>query len=146
MIVKLLLTVLVACVCSGCTMQKYAAIRVKSLKETNGGKPFYVLARGADAVEYSTDDYQTIVTKALQAQEDDSVLERKKITPGQTDPFYVELPENKKLAIYFLFTNPDGPWKHPIEWEGRFSPGVLFKLGENKIETVEIYSRIGIPQ
>ena len=95
---------------AGCG-SKNITINISSTPETNERRLFYVVVRSVEEKAFLVEGYQTIASKTLQAPPDKSVLASEPIYPGQDREIIVKKPENKAIAVYFLFTNPGDKWK-----------------------------------
>ena len=124
--------------CAGCSALPLSSngstvdITVKTRKETNGGRPFYVVARSIDETSFLSESYQDIAGKVFASPVDPMIIDKKVVFPGQKLNFEVKQSSKKPVAIYFLFTDPGPAWKSIMSTPT--SSTAVFELGNNSIE------------
>lgn len=128
-----LLIVIICILLTGCgSSQIY--VYVESTKETNGGRPFYMVVKAVEEKAYTVENYHD-VADVVYDKEDKKLLIKEVIYPGKEKEAYINMPEDLSVGIYFLFTDPGEKWKtllkHPLPSD------VEFKLTKNEIETQE---------
>jgi hypothetical protein len=87
-------------------------VTVSPSATANGKRPFYVLVRAVDERTYLEEPYQAVAGKVMTR--DDSVLDATMVFPGASKTISVEKPEKGSVAVYFLLTRPEGPWKRLV--------------------------------
>ncbi len=89
--------------------------KVKSNNSVNGGQPVYLLIRTINGPEFVTDDYQTIVDFFNESPLNNTVISTDFIIPGGTKKITVKKPDDRDIAVYCMFTNPEDQWKVLIQ-------------------------------
>ncbi len=155
-LVKAIGIVLIAIISSSCTnlskcseamiacvpVVKYLAdsnistIKIKSSKSTNEGTPFYVLIKATNFPTFLTDDYPNIAELIVNPPEDQTCFATCCIVPGQQQTVKIETPEDKSIAVYFLFTSPGDVWKQIILLEESCST-IKILLEGNEIISID---------
>lgn len=105
----LLLTPALLAACGGSAQMK---LRVNPAADTNDRLPCYLLVRRVDPKAYVSDSYQSVAAMVMSP--DDSVVASALIFPGKPqDIALAPAPTGEKgqLAVYVLFTYPNGDWK-----------------------------------
>jgi hypothetical protein len=72
-----------------------------------------MLVRKVDSKQYASESYSEVAARVVEP--DESVLQREVIYPGTLQRIEVPLPAKASLAVYFLFTTPDGSWQMLLE-------------------------------
>ncbi len=111
--------------------QASTKIAVVAEDTSNGGTPFYAVVRAVDKTGFLTDNYQEIANTTFADHPDQNILNTQVIYPGRKKEILVNLPKDKAIAIYFLFTSPGDRWKAIL-----YSPipnRVDIALGTNQI-------------
>ena len=97
----------------GACAPSHLNLSVRSPAGSNQGRPLYMLVRKVDSKQYASESYSEVASKVVDP--DESVLQREVIYPGTLRRVQVKLPAESPLAVYFLFTTPDGAWKMLLE-------------------------------
>jgi predicted component of type VI protein secretion system len=84
---------------------------VRAAKDSNGGRPLYLVIRTATQKSFVEDDYSAVAR--LVVAPDETVLERLVVFPGQVYVVYLEVAKlPATLGVYGLFTRATGEsWK-----------------------------------
>ncbi|MCY1075139.1 hypothetical protein [Archangium lansingense] len=114
------LAALATLVLGGC-LPGHLSLSVKSPAGSNEGRPLYMLVRKVDAKQYASETYSEVAARVVDP--DESVLQREVIYPGTLQNIRVKLPPESPVAVYFLFTTPDGP-----SWQVLLEPPVKSSL------------------
>jgi hypothetical protein len=78
---------------------------------TNAGRPVYVLVRSVSESEFLTDSYRRISGMVYPNSGDPSVLVVLLIWPNRAQRVKVDVPKDKSIGVYGLFTKPGDQWK-----------------------------------
>lgn len=78
---------------------------------TNSGRPVYVLVRTVNENEFLTDSYRRISGLVYPNSGDPSVLKVLLVWPNRAQNVEVEVPKEKSVGIYCIFTKPGDQWK-----------------------------------
>lgn len=109
---------------------------IKTTEATNDHTPVYLMIKTAEFSQFLLDDYQEIAA-VIDQTDDESCLASVCLIPGGTKILKIELPPEKSIAIYVLFTDPGPGWKSLIQTEHSFKR-VEVLLGEHEIEFVKV--------
>ena len=127
----------------GCTMGTLSSgcaasvrVTVTSSDDTNSGTPVYFVIRNVDGQTFLAEQYDTVAQKVFQHPPDESVLERKIVFPGQQAIVRVKEIEDGQLGLYFLFSNPGGNWRYPLQLP--LPEEVIIDLGKNQIRKIQV--------
>jgi predicted component of type VI protein secretion system len=111
-------------------------IRVSTDKATNEGRPLHMLVRVVELKTFVEESYATVAPQVVAP--DDSVLGQSVIYPGREAVVGLDLPaleERQSIAVYFLFTEPETPWK--LRLSDTSTGRVDVTLGERRIAAPE---------
>lgn len=100
---------------SGC-LPGYLRMDIRAPQGLNDSTPLHFLVREVDTQQYRTESYDSVAM--LVAQRDASVLRAKVLyakNKSITERMWIKTPGKKAVAVYFLFTRPQGPWKMLFE-------------------------------
>lgn len=100
---------------SGC-LPGYLRLDIRAPQGLNDGTPLHFLVREVDTQQYRTESYDSVAT--LVAQRDASVLRSKVLyakNRSLAERLWIKPSGKKAVAVYFLFTRPQGPWKMLFE-------------------------------
>jgi len=78
---------------------------------TNAGRPVYVLVRSVSESEFLTDSYRKISSMVYPNSGDPSVLVVLLVWPNREQRVKLEVPKDKAVGVYGLFTKPGDQWK-----------------------------------
>jgi hypothetical protein len=84
---------------------------LKPVSNANYGRPFYVLIRSVTEKEFLTDNYDKVAKMVYPNSEDPSVLKVALVWPDLERKIEVDVPKDKPVGIYCIFTSPGNPWK-----------------------------------
>ncbi len=90
----------------------------------NDGRPCYIVVRTVDESSFLEEPYSAIAARVFT--HDPSVLKAEVIFPGKSKSLQVAKPESGSVAIYVLFTRPQGEWKQILS--GPWSPRLWLRL------------------
>lgn len=96
---------------SGC-LPGYLRLDVRAPQGLNDSTPMHLLVREVEPMQYRTESYDAVSMLAVQP--DKSVLRNKVFYAKKksiTDRMWIKVSGKKAVAVYFLFTRPQGPWK-----------------------------------
>ena len=110
---------------------------IKTSAACNDLTPVYFLIKATDFSHFLMVDYQQIATEVAHPEEEPTYLASLCLLPGTTKTIKLEVPEDKAIAFYALFTQPENGWKHLINTEECFTK-VEVLLGQHEIESVKI--------
>ena len=96
------------CVLTGGCIPGYVRVGLKTKRETNGGRPLYLLVRTVEVKQYAAEPYSAVAS--LLDAPDSSVMRTQLLYPGRSYHFYLKAPAKGALGLYFLFTTPGGTW------------------------------------
>ena len=105
---------------SGC-LPGYLRMDLHAPQGLNDSTPLHFLVREVDTQQYRTESYDAVAM--LVAQRDASVLRSKVLyakNKSITERLWIKPSGKKAVAVYFLFTHPQGP--------GRCSSRPLFRI------------------
>lgn len=114
----LALASLLAAACGGAQTRSSADNKVKleivvhASEDTNDGRPLHAVVRAVDMETYLADSYESVA--ALVNHKDDSVLATFVVFPGREQTVVIEASPKTPVAVYFLFTRPEGAWKELV--------------------------------
>ncbi len=100
---------------SGC-LPGYLRMDIHAPQGLNDSTPLHFLVREVDTQQYRTESYDSVAM--LVAQRDASVLRSKVLyakNKSLTERLWIKPSGKKAVAVYFLFTHPQGPWKMLFE-------------------------------
>lgn len=81
------------------------------VKDANAGRPFYVLIRAVSEKEFLTDSYNTVAELVYPNSDDPTVLKVVLIWPSKEQRVEVQVPQEKGVGVYGVYTRPGNPWK-----------------------------------
>lgn len=100
---------------SGCLpgcLPGYLRMDIRAPQGLNDSTPIHFLVREVDTQQYRTESYDAVAM--LVAQRDPGVLRAKVLyakNKAISERMWIKTPGKKAVAVYFLFTRPQGPWK-----------------------------------
>ena len=109
---------------SGC-LPGYLRMDISAPQGLNDSTPMHFLVREVDAQQYRTESYDSV--SMLAVQRNDSVLRSKVLyakNKSISERLWLKVSGKKAVAVYFLFTNPKGPWKMLFELPLPYSTSV----------------------
>jgi hypothetical protein len=77
----------------------------------NAGRPVYVLVRSVSESEFLTDSYRKISSMVYPNSGDPSVLLVLLVWPNREQRVKLEIPKDKAIGVYGMFTKPGDQWK-----------------------------------
>jgi hypothetical protein len=95
--------------CASSSAQTKINLTVTPASDTNDRLPCYLLVRQVDPRAYVSDSYQSIASMVMTP--DDSVVASALVFPGTAQSLALAAPSKGQLAVYVLFTYPNGEWK-----------------------------------
>lgn len=121
---------------SGCLpgcLPGYLRMDIRAPQGLNDSTPIHFLVREVDTQQYRTESYDAVAM--LVAQRDPSVLRAKVLyakNKAISERMWIKTPGKKAVAVYFLFTRPQGPWK--ILFEPPIPYTTTIELDSNSIK------------
>lgn len=101
--------------CTGCGAKKPTMkFSVKADETSNYGQPVYLVVRTVNSSDFVSQDYQSVADLIMQNPPDETVLLTQLILPDRKTKFKIDKPDNRSLAVYCMFTDPD-QWKVFLE-------------------------------
>ena len=122
---------------SGCATT--LRVEVRTTKETNEGRPLYMLVRRAEGASLVAETYETAAARVFSHPADDTVERVQPIMPGETVRLSVPRPSEGDLAVYFFFTRPGSRWRFPLSQP--IPSDMIIELGEHEVERVQVRKR-----
>ncbi len=106
---------------------------VRAAKDSNGGRPLYLLVRKTTQKSFIDDDYSAVAR--LVVAPDETVLEQIVVFPGQAYSIDVDVPKvPETIGVYALFTKAKGEsWKVMFEKTSK----IEVTVGTTAIKRVE---------
>ncbi|MBU1341196.1 MAG: hypothetical protein KKE44_14820 [Proteobacteria bacterium] len=96
---------------------------VKADESTNNGQPVYLVVRTVNSSNFVTEDYQSVAGIVMLNPPDETVISTNLILPGENTDIEFDKPDNRSIAVYCMFTNPE-QWKvfmqKPLEKKYKF--------------------------
>lgn len=86
---------------AGCSTS--TRVQVRSLGNTNGGEPLYMMIRSGEQLALE-ESYEQAAHRAFTSEPDPKTIERSVIIPGTIHSVNLETPEDD-MGIYFFFTD-----------------------------------------
>ena len=118
---------------SGCSTWRFL-VTLRSTEDTNQGRPLQVLVRSVQAESYRRETYFDLAQ--LITKPDQSVLRIVVLEPSEKRRLWIAAPNDKPVALYFLFSATTGSWKMllppPLPWS------VSVPLGRNGVQVPEV--------
>jgi hypothetical protein len=115
-------------------------VRVEADVRTNGGMPFYSMVSAIDPKAAPLpESYQRASEQLFATPADPEVLLRFPIIPGERNEMQLEVPPDRALLVYFLFTQPGLRWHAPLH--PPFPKTVTVKLAGSEVESVSTEER-----
>lgn len=99
---------------SGCGSSKMIkrTIVFRPQQQSNAGRPFYALVRTVEEQDFLTDSYVKVSGLVYPSnKKDETIVHVALIWPSHDKTVVIEIPKDKAVAIYCLFTNPGSQWK-----------------------------------
>lgn len=106
-------------------------VNVKAPPGTNQGRPLYMVVRSVVPKTYLAEGYADVAAKVITP--DESVLQTAVIYPSRSRQIRVKIPEEKAVAVSFLFTTPNGAWQALLDVP--VPESVDIELQESRIRT-----------
>jgi hypothetical protein len=122
---------------AGAPRRKTTALTVESKKHTNAGKVFTMMVRSVPVkiAETKSESYEE-AARMLSDPRDEAVVLAEPLFPGKTTRVSVEQDAEKRLILYFLFTEPGDFWR--VQIAGAPPAAVEVLLDENGVERYEV--------
>lgn len=96
---------------TGCGAKKpVMKFSVKADETSNNGQPVYMVVRTVNSSDFVSEDYQSVADLIMKNPPDQTVLLTQLILPDRKTKFKIDKPDNRSLAVYCMFTDPD-QWK-----------------------------------
>jgi hypothetical protein len=92
---------------------KVLHLRIVSNPDTNSGSALHVLVRKTTKTDYPRQEYEDVAASLL-LESDPDTLDWLVVRPDRTQDVWVARPEDAEIAVYFLFSDPRGSWKHLV--------------------------------
>ncbi|MCK5798644.1 MAG: hypothetical protein KAI47_15735 [Deltaproteobacteria bacterium] len=86
-------------------------IYLKSEGQLNGGRPLYVVVRTVDEQSFLADTYGKLAKVVTASPRDADVLKVLLLWPEAKNEVTIEVPTDKAIGLYCLFTHPGNQWK-----------------------------------
>lgn len=100
---------------AGC-LPGYLRLDITAPQGLNDGTPVHFLVREVEVNQYRTESYDAVAM--LIPNRDASILRSKVLyakDKATTERMWIKTAGKKPVAVYFLFTQPKGPWKMLFE-------------------------------
>ena len=133
-------TAIVGALAAGCGNAKPAVeppkapildVIVVSGAQMNDGRPCYIVVRTVEESSFLEEPYSAIASKVFT--HDPTVLKAEVIFPGKSKSLQIAKPESGGVAIYVLFTRPQGEWKQLLS--GAWSQRLWLRLDGSTVPT-----------
>lgn len=85
-------------------------INIDCKHDMNGGKVTYALVRHVSRQVFALETYDNPSLKVFNSTDDKDHITQQILLPGKKSEFKIDS-QNKDIAIYFFFTNPNEMWK-----------------------------------
>ena len=110
---------------------------VQSASQTNSGNVFRMMVRSVPekVADTTTETYEE-AARMLANPRDDAVVLAQPIFPGRPTLVHLAQPPDKRLILYFFFTNPGDYWR--VQIAGAPPAEVSVELGENQVERYRV--------
>jgi len=128
------MTVLCALLGVGCATSM--RVQVQSSKDTNDGKPLYMLVRAVDSRALVSESYADASALVFTTKKDPTVKHVQAIMPGTEINVTIPTPESSDVALYFFYTQPGDQWRIPLTQP--LPSDIVVELGSNQIERASI--------
>lgn len=111
-------------------------VQVQSSRDTNDGKPLYMLVRAVDSRALVSESYQDASSFVFTTKKDPSVKHVQAIMPGTEVNVTIPTPESSDVALYFFYTHPGDQWRIPLTQP--LPSDIVVELGSNQIKRASV--------
>lgn len=130
------LVMMLLCTLVGVGCATSMRVQVQSSKDTNDGKPLYMLVRAVDSRALVSESYADASALVFTTKKDPSVKHVQAIMPGTEINVTIPTPESSDIALYFFYTHPGDQWRIPLTQP--LPSDIVVELGSNQIKRASV--------